>query len=146
MRDEAAIRQKFKQVCFRHLKKLLRANFRKQPHTCKFNRMVPVGGDPSHQIGTCGHPEANGRPICDIRVDGCAAIAKDCSRWVARQEKDRIKRAFYDMVESRDRGLVASEYPDVAALLWVMDDPDLSEDFSELDVAIDQIPDEEFWQ
>jgi len=146
VRDDTAIRRKFNQVCFRHLKKLLRANFRRQPHTCQFNRMVSVGGDPSHQVGVCSHSEVEGKPLCDIRVEGCADNARDCPLWVARQDKTRIKKAFYDLVESKDRGRIASEYPDVAALLWVMDDPDLSQDFNEIDLAIDQIPDEEFWQ
>lgn len=145
MRDESAIRHKFKQVCFRHLKKILRANFRKQPHTCKFNRMTPVGGDPTHQVGYCNHPDAVGKVLCDTRVDGCLESAQVCRRWIARQEKERIKRAFYDLVESKDRGRIASEYPDIAALLWVMDEVDLSKDFSEIDTELDQIPDEEFW-
>jgi len=146
VRDESTIRQKFKQVCYRHLKKLLKDNFRKQPHTCKFNKMVPVGGDPSRQVGFCNHPDVKGRPICDMRVEGCPENARECPLWEARQEKARIKGAFYDLVNSKARGPVASEYPDIAALLWVLDSPDVTEDCNEVDNAIDQIPDEELWQ
>lgn len=145
MRDESAIRRKFKQVCFRHLKKLLRANFRKQPHTCQHNKMTPVGGSPSNQVGVCKHPEANALPLCDLRVAGCEDYARECPRWVARSEKEGIRKAFYDLINSKDRGRIVSEYPDVGALLWVMDDPDLSEDVQEIESAISQIPDEEFW-
>lgn len=144
MRDEKTIRHKFKQVCFRHLKKLLRANFRKKPHTCKFNRMVAVGGNPSNQVGVCYHAEGSDRTICDSRVNGSDEHAAECLRWAARMEKAHIKSEFYKLIQS-DRGIVASEYPDIAALLWVMDTPDVSEDCREIDIAIDEIPDEEFW-
>lgn len=143
MRDEATIRQKFKQVCFRHLKKLLKDNFRRQPPTCLYNKMVPVGGDHTRQVGFCSHPEVKNRPICDVRVEGCAEAARECPRWKARQDKERIKKVFYDLINSKERGKVAAEYPDVAALLWVMDEPDVSEECQELDIAIDQ--DEELW-
>ena len=144
MRDESTIRQKFKQVCYRHLKRLLKDNFRRQPHTCKHNKMTPVGGDHTRQVGFCNHPEVKNRPLCDVRVDGCSELARDCPLWDARQDKSKIKKVFYDLVNSKYRGPVASEYPDVAALLWVLDSPDVTKECDELDLAIDQ--DEEIWQ
>lgn len=145
MREEATIRQRLKQVLFRHLQKKLRANFKKLPHTCKHNRAYRVDGDAS--VGVCHAAKSPGRLICDSRIGGCVEWVKTkCPWWEAKKSKEQIKREFSELIESGERGRIASEYPDVIALKWVLDDSDLKAELLEVGTVIDKLPDSEFWK
>jgi len=50
-------------------------------------------------------------------------MARECSLWDPLRTKAAVKAEFHEIVQSGDRGLIASEYPDIAALMWVLDDP-----------------------
>lgn len=139
MRLENRVRKQLNQVLYRHLQKILRANFKCRPHTCKYNRLTQVG---EMEVGVCDHPDAECSPIgtvlCDARTDDGVQQAKECPFWEAVSTKDEIKDAFSDLIHSGDRGRIAIEYPDVAALMWVLDDGD--GDTNLLDILAEEEP------
>ena len=122
MRSEGQIRQQLKQVAFRHLQKRLRANFRQGPDTCAHNSAVILGDGTT--VGLCGFVNADGtsRNVpCDARIPGCSDMARQCPLWTPIQTKDEVKAEFAAIIQAEDRGVLASHYPDLAALRWVLD-------------------------
>lgn len=120
MKSEGEIRQKLKQVLYRHQKKLLRGNFKKRPETCAHNALVEL--DKDSDIGICVFSTADGpRGVpCDERLGGVEQ-AKKCDLWEPIQSKDEVKDEFRALFEDpSDLGSIAAEYPDAAALLWVL--------------------------
>jgi len=139
MTDESGIntgqvRQKLKQVMFRHLKKRLKALYKRKPSTCLFNE--PVELSDSVSVCLCHFREApEVRPrlvLCDERDRACLRYAReDCPWWEPCKSKDAVKDEFHELMQS-DRGVIAAEYPDIAALLWVMGGTNLEEDIAEV--------------
>lgn len=123
MRSQGKIQQQLKQVIYRHLQRRLRINFKQRPHTCLHNRQVILSED-SH-VSLCGFLSSTGEPRhvpCDIRIPGCEEMARSCPLWEPLKSKEEVKSEFYALLHSGDRGLIAAEYPDIAALMWVLDD------------------------
>lgn len=138
MRSQTQIRQQLKQVTFRHLKKQLRELFKQRPDTCLHNREVLLDED-SH-VNLCGVLDGHGRPRdvpCDSRIPGCDSMARECPLWDPLRTKAEVKAEFHDLVQSGDRGLIASEYPDIAALMWVLDDPTDTPSVEEVEEGLD---------
>lgn len=137
MRTRAEVKQQLKQVTFRHLKKLLVENFKQRPDTCCHNREAVLDEDSDTVVYLCGHVNAEGVPrnvVCDARVAGCLAMARECPLWAPLKTKQQVKDEFNEIVQSSNRGLIAKRYPDIAALMWVMDDPNGDEVPSEQDL------------
>ncbi len=103
---------------FRHIQRRLRRAFRKCAETCFHNKSY---NSSQLSVGVCYHPENKGS-LCDDRFPDLAQGIKSCSLWEAAQGKQQIKADFLDSVESRSRGDIAADYPDIAALLWVLDE------------------------
>ena len=148
MRKRAEVKQQLKQVTFRHLQKRLRDNFKRRPDSCRHNRQVVLDEDDGTVVHLCGHMDDRGIPrnvVCDSRVPGCDDMARECPLWCALRSKQEVKDEFNEVVHSGSRGLIASEFPDIAALMWVLDDPDgvgvPSED--EQEAALDEDEDPE---
>ncbi|OHD26980.1 MAG: hypothetical protein A2Y38_08165 [Spirochaetes bacterium GWB1_59_5] len=117
MRREGTVQHKLKQVLYRHLQKRLRANFRLVPQACRHNREV---GDSN--VGVC-MVTVEGRlrgTLCDARYEGIP-VAKACPWFEPRQTKDEIQAEFRVIFGDPHRGLLGVAFPDVAALLWVLD-------------------------
>lgn len=133
LRSPSQVRQKLKQAMFRHLQRELQDNFKVVPEGCFHNHFTPIGG--SHErIGVCRFegtvPEGVVSPrgkVCDARIAGCLMQARGCKCWAALRTKDEIKSEFRDLMAA-DRGLIAARYPDVAALMWVLDGVDFTEE------------------
>lgn len=124
MRSQGNIRQQLKQVIYRHLQRRLRSNFKQRPDTCRHNRQIPLGEE--SYVSLCGILSPSGEPRnvpCDSRIPGCDAMARVCPLWEPTSSKEEVKASFYALLHSGDRGLIAAEYPDIAALMWVLDDP-----------------------
>lgn len=141
MRTEGQIKQKLKQVMFRHLQKLLRTKvFRKRPDACKHNQLSSASG-PKVWLCHSRDPDVNHR-ICDTRFEDCLKFALICPCWEPKRSKEGVQADFRLLMESGDRGIIASEYPDIAALLWVLgeDVPDVLREVVE-DVL--SLPDDE---
>lgn len=118
MRSEGDIRQRLKQVLFRHRKKLIERNFKQKPFTCAHNALTTLDGV---EVGVCAF-EGEGGPtgrLCDVRHEH-GAFARTCLQWEALATADEVKAEFQDFIENADRGELALEYPDVVALMWVL--------------------------
>jgi hypothetical protein len=131
----AQVRQKLKQVMYRHLKKRLKALFKRKPSSCLFNESVDLSDGSS--ICLCHFrevPEAPPRQVlCDGRHRGSVRFAQeDCPWWEPGRTKEVVKAEFQKLMRSEDRGLIAAEYPDIAALLWVLGGTNLEEDIAEV--------------
>jgi hypothetical protein len=48
-------------------------------------------------------------------------MARECTLFSPLLTKDAVKAEFYAVIQSGDRGVIASQFPDIAALLWVLD-------------------------
>lgn len=142
MRTEGQTKHKLKQVLFRHLQKRLRLSFRRRPETCFHNRTLE--GEGGLQVGICGFPKGKSC-LCDCRLPEGLDRARDCLWWEPRRGKEEVKAEFRDLVESPDRGAIAAEYPDVAALLWVLGDANMKDTVQEAVSDIDKLTDEELW-
>ena len=60
-----------------------------------------------------------GGVICDDEIEGCIKQAQDCPFFVASKSKEETTEEFRILVEG-EVGSLANEYPDVAALQWIL--------------------------
>lgn len=130
MKSEGAVRHKLKECLFRHRQRYLKALTQRTPENCKFNSvMVPEIGTPHHicRIGK--------KSVCDARFGGLQK-ALNCKFWEITRNKAQIKAEFHSLISSR-LGVLAQMFPDVAALLWVLGESGIPDDF-ETDVSDEQ--------
>jgi hypothetical protein len=122
MKTGGEVRTQLKQVSFRHLKKQLEVGLRPRPHNCAFNRTIHhpnlIAGDKG-PCGMCIHPDLEGERLCDTAWGGVEK-AKECSLFQPTVAKDDIKSAFKEWLATAQLHEVAEKYPDMAALLWVL--------------------------
>lgn len=127
MRSPGQIRHKLKQVIYRHLQKELREAFKQTPENCVFNGPQNLKGLGS--VHLCHYKGEEGKPrktLCDSRMWNGADQARNCPMWEPRRDKETIKAEFKTLITSGTRGEIAARYPDVAALMWVLDGVDIS--------------------
>jgi hypothetical protein len=135
-----SVRHQLKQVSFRHLKKQLEDALRPRPANCVFNAVVAHPTLIATDKGPCSlciHPDQEADRLCDIAWGGVEK-AKGCPLFLAKQSKDEIKDEFREWLSTATLAEVAAEYPDMAALLWV-----LQEEAPNREV---EIADDEDWQ
>jgi len=65
-------------------------------------------------------------------------MARSCPFWEPLKTKAEVKEEFHALIQSGDRGLIASEFPDLAALMWVLDDPNEVPSVREVEEAIQE--------
>lgn len=120
MRPEGQIRHKLVQVRFRHLKREIRNGLSKRSSNCKYNGQIDLPG--YERVGLCLYgatdPEQWNGGACDEVLGDRAAR---CPLFECVNSKEQIREDFNSFLESSDRAHVASKYPDMAALLWVLD-------------------------
>ena len=120
MKTEGRIKHKLSQVRFRHLKREVRNGLSRKSENCSFNGKIelPVLG----QVGVCLHgagtPDWNGG-VCDGNLDN---RAEGCSLYQCLNTKERLKSDFDEFLKTSEFGAIAERYPDMAALVWVLDD------------------------
>lgn len=127
MKTEGQVRQKLKQVIFRHRKEFVHAGLARRPQNCAHNRTVrlPVHTGNRASLRVCnyrlGDDEMN--VVCDPTMAGDEQ-AQECPYFSCRQTASSLKEEFKAKLgldgSSVQIGVIASEYPDVAALMWVM--------------------------
>jgi len=119
MKGEGKVRHKLKQVLFRHLQKRIRALYR--PSGCIHNK---PGVFHEQALGMCQYSNRGKHQIvCDADVEDCIQHAAKCSWFKPVQSKEEVKAAFKELAsDPNKRGQLAFEYPDVAALMWVLED------------------------
>ena len=128
MKSEGAVRRKLQQVLFRYLKQRLALNFQKLPQTCGFNGKPTSIRLPRMCLYGANFPGSWQGKVCDVDVEGGVEQARGCPYWKPRRSKEEIK-AEFNASMSRNRAVVAAEYPDAAALLWVLDEETAPGDF-----------------
>ncbi len=114
MKPEGAVRQKLKQVRFRHAKRELEAALTRTSSTCKHNTTYNVPG-----VGEVGVCLLNQGVVCD--AERGADLAPGCSSYSCKNTKDSMKEALESAFDGPIPE-VAAKYPDAAALMWVLSD------------------------
>ena len=126
MRTEGSIHYKLKQVCYRHRKKRIENSVRPLPTNCIFNgephypEEVPESKRPP-LIRICFYDgdEEWGGLVCDEKFEG-TLLAKRCPCFKAKRTAAEVKAEFEIYLETAEIGDIAAEYPDIAALMWVL--------------------------
>ena len=119
MKPEGAVRQKLKQVRFRHAKRELDVALTRTPSTCEHNAVLDVPG--VGEVGVCSLTRG---VLCDAGRG--ADLAPGCATYSCKYTKEGMKEvleAAFDAPISE----VAAKYPDAAALMWVLTDENLSD-------------------
>lgn len=141
MKSAGAIRHQLKQVSFRYLKKLVEAKLKVRPHNCTFNEEIrhpKVIAEDGPPLRVCIFPDLD-QPdrVCDALWGGVEK-AKECPFFQPNATKDEIKDEFKDWLATSTLAEVASKYPDMAALLWVLQDEAPDREV--------EIPEDEDWE
>lgn len=125
-----AVKHKLNQVRFRHLKRRLEAELQPSPLNCGHNQRLPEyastqGQEAPPALCMFGADDRmTWEPsFCDERLDQ-GARARTCPHFCVRRTKDEIKTEFYLALDRMTLPEVAYHYPDMAALLWVLDAED----------------------
>jgi hypothetical protein len=114
MKSEGAIRQKLKQVRFRHAKRALDTLLARHSSNCKNNASCEVPN-----VGVVGVCRLDPTVVCDTERN--VDPSHNCMAYEPRYSKDGLK----DELEGEFNaplGEVAAKYPDAAALMWVLTD------------------------
>lgn len=122
MKTEGQVKHKLVQVRFRHLKREIRGGLSRRPQNCVHNGTVST---PSGPLGVCllgaGSPASWEGTPCDERHGGDARAAK-CSFFASSQTKDALRDGFDGFLDGASLPEIAERYPDMAALMWVLDE------------------------
>lgn len=110
IKGDGEIRQKLKQARFRHLKREIESRLRLTAKNCVHNIPLEVRGA---EVGFCALKHI----VCDVAEK--KDHAPSCPNFGLRASKDEIKADFQALMESPIHE-IATKYPDVAALTWVV--------------------------
>lgn len=125
MRSRKEIKRKVKQVRFRHLKKLTRTGMSRRPCNCVYNVTIGDGTKPKEPaIGVCTYKVLEGQSpdgICDEKFGGTARAAS-CPVFEANRTAQEIRDEFDEFLRTATFGEIAYHFPDMAALLWVLNE------------------------
>lgn len=125
MKTQGQIRQQYKQVRYRARKKFLETVFKKQPHKCRYASRPSE--QESFRVGLCLYGSMAEAPDWDVSLCD-QEQAQRCEHFTPRMSSDEAKRRFDEFLSLAEEegdpkalGAVAFHYPDVAALLWVLE-------------------------
>ena len=125
MKSEGQIKQKLKQVVFRHRKNFIDARISRRPDNCRHQQRVHL---PQHTgnrsaLGVCFCDEIPDKRVCDSTMAGDRQ-ARECSFFDCKHVVEDLKESFKRKVgldgSEVNMGVLAKEYPDVAALMWAL--------------------------
>lgn len=123
MKTQGQIKQKIKQVVFRHRKRFVQEGLSRKPENCQHHKTVrlPLHTGNRAVIGVCGLEGKN--LVCDSTMAGVAQ-AQDCESFCCKHSAQDLKENFDSRLglngEDIQIGAIARDYPDIAALMWVM--------------------------
>lgn len=115
MKSEGAVRQKVKQVVFRHLKSEIESSQSRRPANCKHNFLEPVA---SGHIRLCSNKES-GFVVCDETKSGLS-VAGRCEHFCPSRTVDDVKSDFKAFLRDTPLSEKAKRFPDLVALSWVL--------------------------
>jgi hypothetical protein len=138
MKTEGKIRHKLKQIRYRILQREIRKALSRRPKNCCHAGVVR--GHASEELfAVCLLGAENPREweglICD------ESVPNTCPFFVPSKTREQIEVEVDAILNSGNMGLIASHYPDVAALLWVLAGVD--QDGEESEKPSPQTPPEE---
>jgi hypothetical protein len=107
-----------KQARFRHIKRELESLLQRKPKNCANNVQVRIGDSSG---GVC---RLDLLACDDLRGDR----AQKCEVFKHSHGKEDVKKSLQDFFDNRSIPDIAIRYPDVAALLWVLDGESFEED------------------
>ena len=138
MKKQSQIKQQLKQVIFRHRKRFVVDGLKQRPVNCKHNGVIrlPVHTANRATIHICtwgvGHVKDLGKDhdgdgwnnrVCDSSMGGDQQ-AQECPFFECMNTADSLKEEFSEQLGLDGvpvaKGVLARDYPDVAALLWVL--------------------------
>lgn len=119
MKPEGAVRQKLKQVRFRHAKRELDVALTRTPATCEHNAVLDIPG-----VGEVGMCALTRGIVCDAGRG--ADLAPGCATYSCKYTKEGMKEVLEAAFDAPIPE-VAAKYPDAAALMWVLTDENLSD-------------------
>ena len=117
MKSEGKIKHKIKQVKHRVIKKEVRKATSKKPCNCVYSGVVRGhASEPLFHVCLmdADKPDEWEGMICD------ASVPNTCPFFTPRKSKEEITSEVEQVLNSGDMGKIASKYPDIAALLWVL--------------------------
>ena len=115
MKSAGQIYQKLKQARFRHIKKEVEALLKKTSRNCSHFSPLPELPNP---LGICK---------LDYRVCGKERSA-NCEDFAHLHGREAIKGSLQEFFSKRDIADIAVRFPDVAALLWVLEGETFEDD------------------
>lgn len=141
MRRPGEIHRQFQQALFRHRKKAIEAALKRTPENCAHNRVSPLhpAVDPDgtpFQVRVCGNAQAG---LCGVVCDldhGGDVVVHQCDQFVPLRTPEEVKATVKEEFRQLARqppATLASKYPDLAALAWVLEEPvEMSEDVEDV--------------
>jgi len=125
MKTEGKIKHKLKQVRFRTIKKEIRKATSKKPCNCKHSGLVK-GQAGEKLFFVCllesEKPKEWEGMICD------PSVPNTCPFFKPQNTEQEIEERVNAKIKSGNIGEIASSYPDLAALLWVLSEEGVEED------------------
>ena len=118
MKSDAQVKHKLNQVRFRHLKREIRNGLSKKASNCRHNGVVEL---PMYrEVGVC-LKGAEGADWNGGACDDSGDRASTCPLFECVHSKESIREDFDSFLRTSDRAHVGARYPDMAALLWVLE-------------------------
>jgi hypothetical protein len=128
MKSEGSIRHKLKQVKYRIVQKAIRNNLSRKPCNCSHSGLVK-GSNGDDLFYVClldaDKPKEWDGMICD------QSVPPNCPFFKPQKTKEEIETEIDDLLASGDMGAIASQYPDISALLWVLGGVDEIDEMTE---------------
>ena len=118
MKTEGQVRHKLQQVTYRHLQRTVRKALSCRPENCIHNGSVNL---PTGEVRFCNVIEVDGSKVpCDEAFGGLEQASR-CPRFSLKNSKESVQGEFTHFLKTSDVATIAARYPDVAALLWVVE-------------------------
>ena len=134
MKSDGNVRHKLKQVKFRHAKHEIEDLLTPSPTNCTYN----ISEGEFHKCSLQEQPMV----ICDKRYGGLE-VASGCPNFQPKYTKEQIKESLSNFFLNSSIPEIARRYPDMAALLWVLGDPeDRTELLGDETIEEESIPEE----
>lgn len=132
MKSMGQVKHKLQQAQYRHIQKEIRSSMAVRPTNCVNHRLLVLGND---SIGMCSLDTGDARLPCDL-VHGDRS--KGCPYFSCINTPDSVKNSMVDFFNSKPIEVISCNYPDVAALMWVLneDKPILVMDEKPVDTVI----------
>lgn len=118
MRTPGQIAHKLQQAAFRHRKRELIRLLAVKPQNCAYNATVKTAGG---TVGVCRLDCKTCDPSVHDRTEGCASFK------LGHPAAEEIKASLTEFFRTAPVEEIAIRYPDVAALIWALDDPEKPE-------------------